>query len=88
MTKGAPTRRKYRRQARTPPNSPPKNTSPPVQTNWNQRQSSQAPYWITHHSFAPNTPPKNAQIPPSVVIGKGGEMYYTPDHYQTFVPLK
>ncbi|NWE46962.1 hypothetical protein HX857_14370 [Pseudomonas gingeri] len=26
--------------------------------------------------------------PQRIVVGKGGEMYYTPDHYKTFVPIK
>jgi guanyl-specific ribonuclease Sa len=26
--------------------------------------------------------------PQRVVIGQGGEMFYTPDHYQTFIPLQ
>ncbi|WP_410478359.1 ribonuclease domain-containing protein [Pseudomonas syringae group sp. 247E2] len=26
--------------------------------------------------------------PQRIVVGKGGEMYYTADHYKTFIPVK
>ncbi|URO01543.1 hypothetical protein NB069_18945 [Leclercia adecarboxylata] len=26
--------------------------------------------------------------PQRIVVGKGGEMFYTPDHYKTFIPIK
>ncbi|WP_167659693.1 MULTISPECIES: ribonuclease domain-containing protein [unclassified Pseudomonas] len=26
--------------------------------------------------------------PQRIVVGKGGEMYYTADHYKTFIPIK
>ncbi len=33
------------------------------------------------------TPGVRGPGPQRIVIGQGGEMYYTPDHYQTFIPI-
>ncbi|MDX2147681.1 MAG: RHS repeat-associated core domain-containing protein [Planctomycetota bacterium] len=33
------------------------------------------------------TPGVNGPDPQRVVVGRGGEMYYSPDHYGTFIPL-
>ncbi|MBL8631903.1 MAG: hypothetical protein JNM40_01680 [Myxococcales bacterium] len=41
-----------------------------------------------YREYVHPTPGTHGTGPQRVVIGKGGEMYYTPDHYQTFVPLK
>jgi len=41
-----------------------------------------------YREYVHPTPGTHGPGPQRVVIGKGGEMYYTPDHYQTFVPLK
>lgn len=38
--------------------------------------------------YVVQTPGINGPGPQRLVIGKGGEIYYTPDHYQTFIPLK
>lgn len=34
------------------------------------------------------TPGINGPGPQRIVTGKGGEIYYTPDHYQSFIPMK
>lgn len=41
-----------------------------------------------YREYVHPTPVTHGPGPQRVVIGKGGEMYHTPDHYQTFVPLK
>ena len=41
-----------------------------------------------YREYVHPTPGTHGPGPQRVVIGKGGEMYYTPDHYQTFVALK
>lgn len=33
------------------------------------------------------TPGVNGPGPQRVITGGGGELYYTPDHYRTFIPL-
>ncbi len=30
----------------------------------------------------------NGPGPQRIVTGQGGQVYYTPDHYQTFIPVK
>nr|WP_115573625.1 ribonuclease domain-containing protein [Xanthomonas campestris] len=34
------------------------------------------------------TPGVSGPGPQRIVVGKGGEMYYTSDHYKTFIPIK
>jgi len=34
------------------------------------------------------TPGINGPGPQRIITGKGGEIYYTPDHYQSFIPVK
>jgi guanyl-specific ribonuclease Sa len=34
------------------------------------------------------TPGVKGPGPQRVVVGKGGDMYYTPDHYDTFIPVR
>jgi guanyl-specific ribonuclease Sa len=41
-----------------------------------------------YREYVHPTPGTPGPGPQRVVVGRGGEMYYTPDHYQTFVPLK
>ncbi|MCC4598359.1 hypothetical protein LL969_22380 [Xanthomonas campestris pv. phormiicola] len=33
------------------------------------------------------TPGVSGPGPQRIVVGKGGEMYYTPYHYKTFIPI-
>jgi len=40
-----------------------------------------------YREYVHPTPGVNGPGPQRVVVGKGGEVYYTPDHYQTFIPL-
>ena len=40
-----------------------------------------------YHEYVHPTPGVNGPGPQRIVVGDGGEMYYTPDHYDTFVPL-
>jgi hypothetical protein len=40
-----------------------------------------------YREYVHPTPGVQGPGPQRVVVGQGGEMYYTPDHYQTFVPL-
>lgn len=45
----------------------------------------QSPGYYTEYVVpTPNTRPG----PQRIITGKGGDMYYTPDHYDTFIPLK
>lgn len=37
--------------------------------------------------FVVPTPGINGPGPQRLVVGQGGEVYYTPDHYQTFIPV-
>lgn len=41
-----------------------------------------------YREFVHPTPGVNGPGPQRVITGQGGEMYYTPDHYQTFIPIK
>jgi guanyl-specific ribonuclease Sa len=41
-----------------------------------------------YREYVHPTPGVSGPGPQRVVVGKGGELYYTPDHYQTFIPLK
>ncbi|WP_198385298.1 ribonuclease domain-containing protein [Burkholderia ubonensis] len=34
------------------------------------------------------TPGVNGPGPQRIITGKGGEIYYTPDHYDSFIPIK
>jgi filamentous hemagglutinin len=34
------------------------------------------------------TPGVSGPGPQRIVTGKNGEMYYTPDHYDTFIPIR
>ncbi len=34
------------------------------------------------------TPGVNGVGPQQIVTGRNGEVYYTPDHYKTFAPVK
>jgi len=40
-----------------------------------------------YHEYVQPTPGVNGAGPQRIVRGAGGELYYTPDHYTTFVPL-
>jgi guanyl-specific ribonuclease Sa len=40
-----------------------------------------------YREYVHPTPGVNGPGPQRIVAGKGGELYYTPDHYQTFIPL-
>jgi guanyl-specific ribonuclease Sa len=41
-----------------------------------------------YREYVHPTPGVSGAGPQRVIAGQGGEMYYTPDHYQTFVPIK
>lgn len=41
-----------------------------------------------YHEYVHPTPGISGPGPQRVVVGQGGEMFYTPDHYQTFIPLQ
>ena len=41
-----------------------------------------------YQEFVHPTPGVPGPGPQRIVVGKGGEVYYTPDHYGTFIPLK
>ncbi len=41
-----------------------------------------------YREYVHPTPGTHGPGPQRVVVGRDGEMFYTPDHYQTFVPLK
>lgn len=40
-----------------------------------------------YSEFIHPTPGVSGLGPQRIVAGKGGELYYTPDHYRTFIPL-
>jgi RHS repeat-associated protein len=40
-----------------------------------------------YREFVHPTPGVSGAGPQRIVAGQGGELYYTPDHYQTFIPL-
>lgn len=40
-----------------------------------------------YHEFVVETPQFQPPGPQRLVVGKGGEMYYTSDHYDTFIPV-
>lgn len=41
-----------------------------------------------YREYVHPTPGVSGPGPQRVVVGQGGEMFYTPDHYQTFIPLQ
>lgn len=41
-----------------------------------------------YREYVHPTPGESGPGPQRVVVGRGGEYYYTPDHYQTFIPLQ
>jgi filamentous hemagglutinin len=41
-----------------------------------------------YREYVVPTPGVNGPGPQRIVIGQGGEMYYTPDHYDTFTPIR
>ncbi|MBN3804327.1 ribonuclease [Paraburkholderia sp. Ac-20336] len=51
-----------------------------------QSLPAQAPGYYTE--YVVTTPGVSGPDPQRIVTGQGGEIYYTPDHYQTFVPVK
>ncbi|MGF6481012.1 hemagglutinin repeat-containing protein [Paraburkholderia sp. JPY419] len=51
-----------------------------------QSLPAQAPGYYTE--YVVTTPGVSGPGPQRIVTGQGGEIYYTPDHYQTFVPVK
>ena len=40
-----------------------------------------------YNEYVVPTPGVNGPGPMRIVTGQGGELYFTPNHYQTFVPL-
>lgn len=40
-----------------------------------------------YREFVHPTPGVSGAGPQRIVAGRGGELYYTPDHYRTFIPL-
>lgn len=40
-----------------------------------------------YREYVHPTPSVNGPGPQRVITGQGGEMFYTPDHYQTFIPI-
>jgi guanyl-specific ribonuclease Sa len=40
-----------------------------------------------YQEFVHPTPGVSGAGPQRIVSGQGGELYYTPDHYKTFIPL-
>ena len=40
-----------------------------------------------YREYVHPTPGLNGPGPQRIVIGQGGEMYYTPDHYESFIPI-
>ena len=40
-----------------------------------------------YEEFVQPTPGVSGVGPQRIVRGQGGELYYTPDHYKTFIPL-
>jgi filamentous hemagglutinin len=40
-----------------------------------------------YQEFVHPTPGVSGVGPQRIVRGQGGELYYTPDHYKTFIPL-
>lgn len=40
-----------------------------------------------YNEYVVPTPSVSGPGPMRIVTGQGGELYFTPDHYQTFVPL-
>jgi guanyl-specific ribonuclease Sa len=41
-----------------------------------------------YREYVHPTPGISGPGPQRVIVGQGGEMFYTPDHYQTFIPLQ
>jgi len=41
-----------------------------------------------YREYVHPTPGIKGTGPERIVTGKAGELYYTPDHYETFIPLK
>ncbi len=41
-----------------------------------------------YREYVRPTPGVSGPGPQRIVVGRGGEMYYTSDHYQTFIPLQ
>jgi RHS repeat-associated protein len=41
-----------------------------------------------YHEYVHPTPGVSGPGPQRVVVGQGGERFYTPDHYQSFIPLQ
>lgn len=40
-----------------------------------------------YREYVHPTPGVSGPGPQRVIIGNGGEIYYTPDHYKTFIPV-
>jgi filamentous hemagglutinin len=40
-----------------------------------------------YREYVHPTPGVNGPGPQRVVVGQGGEMFYSPDHYRTFIPV-
>ncbi len=40
-----------------------------------------------YHEYVVRTPHLRGVGPQRLILGQGGEMFYTPDHYKTFIPL-
>jgi len=41
-----------------------------------------------YHEYVVPTPGVTGPGPQRIVVGRGGEMYYTPDHYQSFIKIR
>jgi guanyl-specific ribonuclease Sa len=41
-----------------------------------------------YHEYVHPTPDIDGPGPQRIIVGQGGEYYYTPDHYQTFIALQ
>jgi filamentous hemagglutinin len=60
--------------------------NPPVGGNGQSLLPVQPPGYYTEYVVP--TPGVNGPGPQRIVVGGNGEMYYTPDHYGTFIPIK
>jgi filamentous hemagglutinin len=40
-----------------------------------------------YREYVVPTPGSSGVGPQRIIIGNGGELYYTPDHYKTFIPF-